>query len=58
MIDGLLAALGFLTRMPVPARVFARPGAQARSLPWYPAVGLLIGAVVSALAWCLRDAAA
>lgn len=58
MIDGLLAALGFLTRMPVPDWVFARPGAQARSLPWYPAVGLLIGAVVSALAWCLRDAAA
>ncbi|MGV7183924.1 adenosylcobinamide-GDP ribazoletransferase [Xanthomonas axonopodis] len=44
--------------MPVPGWVFTRPGAQARSLPWYPAVGLLIGAVVSALAWCLRDAAA
>lgn len=57
MIDGLLAAVGFLTRMPVPGWVFARPGAQARSLPWYPAVGLLIGAVLSALAWCLRDAA-
>ncbi|MCC8470134.1 adenosylcobinamide-GDP ribazoletransferase [Xanthomonas phaseoli] len=57
MIDGLLAGVGFLTRLPVPGWVFARPGAQARSLPWYPAVGLLVGAVVSALAWCLRDAA-
>ncbi|MCL1501389.1 adenosylcobinamide-GDP ribazoletransferase [Xanthomonas nasturtii] len=57
MIDGLLAAVGFLTRIPVPGWVFARPAAQARSLPWYPLVGLLLGAVLSALAWCLRDVA-
>lgn len=57
MIDGLLAALGFLTRVPVPARVFERDGAMARSLPWYPLVGALIGATLCALAWCLRDAA-
>ncbi|KOR42104.1 cobalamin synthase [Xanthomonas oryzae] len=57
MIDGLLAAVGFLTRIPVPGWVFARPGAQARSLLWYPLVGVLIGAVLSALAWCLRDVA-
>lgn len=57
MIEGLLAAVGFLTRMPVPGWVFARPGAQARSLLWYPLVGVLIGAVLSALAWCLRDVA-
>ncbi|KQQ80026.1 cobalamin synthase [Xanthomonas sp. Leaf131] len=57
MIDGLLAAVGFLTRIPVPGWVFARTGAQARSLPWYPLVGLLLGAVLSGLAWCLRDVA-
>ncbi|UXA54189.1 adenosylcobinamide-GDP ribazoletransferase [Xanthomonas prunicola] len=57
MIDGLLAAVGFLTRIRVPGRVFAQPGAQARSLLWYPLVGLLIGAVLSALAGCLREVA-
>jgi len=55
MIDGLLVALGFLTRLPVPAAVFARPQAQSRSLPWYPLVGLLVGALLAALAWLLRD---
>ncbi|MCC4588316.1 adenosylcobinamide-GDP ribazoletransferase [Xanthomonas sp. NCPPB 1067] len=57
MIDELLAAIGFLTRIPVPARVFLRPGAQAYSLRWYPVVGLLLGALLCALAWCLRDVA-
>ncbi|WP_434213453.1 adenosylcobinamide-GDP ribazoletransferase [[Pseudomonas] boreopolis] len=56
MIDGLLAALGLLTRIPVPARVWQAPGVQARSLPWYPLVGMLLGALLAALAWCLRDA--
>ncbi|MCW2004471.1 adenosylcobinamide-GDP ribazoletransferase [Xanthomonas campestris pv. raphani] len=57
MIDGLLAAIGFLTRIPVPARVFTRSGAQARSLCWYPLVGVLLGGVVCGLAWCLREVA-
>ncbi len=57
MIDGLLVALGFLTRLPVPAAVFTRDGAQARSLPWYPLVGLIIGALLAALAWCLPSTA-
>ncbi|MCC8537322.1 adenosylcobinamide-GDP ribazoletransferase [Xanthomonas axonopodis pv. poinsettiicola] len=57
MIDGLLAAIGFLTRIPVPARVFARAGAQARSLCWYPLVGVLLGGVMCGLAWCLREVA-
>lgn len=55
MIDGLLVALGFLSRVPVPGGVFARPGAQARSLPWYPLVGLVIGALLGLLAWALQD---
>ncbi|MCC4602658.1 adenosylcobinamide-GDP ribazoletransferase [Xanthomonas campestris] len=57
MIDGLLAAIGFLTRIPVPARVFTRAGAQARSLCWYPLVGVLLGGVVCGVAWCLREVA-
>jgi adenosylcobinamide-GDP ribazoletransferase len=45
-MNGLLVAFGFLTRIPVPAGVFARPGAQARSLPWYPVVGASIGVLL------------
>ncbi|KAB7772319.1 adenosylcobinamide-GDP ribazoletransferase [Xanthomonas maliensis] len=54
MIDGLLVAIGFLTRIPVPGWAFARSGAAARALPWYPLVGLLLGLLLLALAWCLR----
>lgn len=50
----LLVAIGFLTRIPVPARMFEHASAQSRSLVWYPAVGLLIGAVLCALAWSLQ----
>ena len=53
----LLVALGFLTRIPVPSAVFGDARAQARSLAWYPAVGLLLGALLASLAWLLRDAA-
>lgn len=48
---GLLVAIGFLTRIPVPVTVFDDADARARSLPWYPLVGLLIGALLYALAW-------
>lgn len=52
---GLLAAVGFLTRVPVPVSVFAEPSAQQRSLAWYPLVGGLIGLLLATLAWFLRD---
>ena len=55
MIGGLLAAVGFLTRVPVPPRVFDDPQAQRQSLAWYPLVGLLLGGVLAALAWALRE---
>jgi len=55
MIGGLRVAIGFLTRVPVPAHVFADKAARARSLPWYPLVGLLLGLVLAALAWCLQE---
>lgn len=54
-MDGLLAALAFLTRIPLPARPFAAR-AQAASLAWYPFVGLLLGLLFATLAWLLRDA--
>lgn len=53
-MNGLLAALGFLTRLPVPTRVLDDPAAQRRSLPWYPVVGLLLGMALAGLAACLR----
>ncbi|QDH70912.1 adenosylcobinamide-GDP ribazoletransferase [Marilutibacter alkalisoli] len=56
-LGGLLAAFGFLTRIPVPAGAFARPGAQAHSLPWYPVVGAFIGLLLWGLA-CLLPAGA
>lgn len=46
-MNGLLAALGFLTRVPVPVRIFDDPRAQQKSLPWYPLVGLLLGGVLA-----------
>lgn len=49
----LLVAIGFLTRIPVPA--FDDMRARSRSLAWYPAVGLLLGALLVLLAWVLRD---
>lgn len=55
MMRGLLAALGFLTRIPVPVKVFDDARAQSQSLAWYPLVGLLLGALLAALAWALRD---
>lgn len=52
---GLIVALGFLTRIPVPLRVFDDARARAASLAWYPPVGALIGALLCALAWVLPD---
>lgn len=51
----LLAALGFLTRIPVPAWVFKDTGAMKSSLAWYPAVGLLMGGALWSLAWMGGD---
>lgn len=53
---GLLAALGFLTRLPLPAHAAGDQRAWAHSLPWYPLVGGLIGVILCGLAWCLRAA--
>lgn len=46
---GLLVALGFLTRIPVPSRVFDDAHARRTSLAWYPMVGLVVGVLLAGL---------
>lgn len=53
MIGGLLVAVGFLTRIPVPVRVFDDLRARSQSLAWYPLVGALIGLLLGVIAWLL-----
>lgn len=52
----LLVAIGFLTRLPVPASVFDDARAQSRSLVWYPLVGAILGGLLCLLAWLLQQA--
>ncbi len=47
---GLILALQFLTRIPMP-RVVADSAAFARSMRWFPAAGLVIGAIVAGSGW-------
>jgi adenosylcobinamide-GDP ribazoletransferase len=55
MMRGLWVALGFLTRLPLPARWFDPGAAAAReSLAWYPLVGLLLGGLLCSAAWLLQ----
>ncbi|MDR3445124.1 MULTISPECIES: adenosylcobinamide-GDP ribazoletransferase [unclassified Dyella] len=56
MMRGLFAAIGFLTRVPVPARVFDGTASPSAQLAWYPVVGLLIGGVLWCLGWLLSGA--
>lgn len=48
---GLILAIQFLTRLPVPALSGFRTEEQARSVGWFPLVGGLVGAVVGACVW-------
>jgi adenosylcobinamide-GDP ribazoletransferase len=50
-VTGFLGAVVFLTRMPVRT---SRPLDTARSVPWFPIVGLLIGALVGGVAALLE----
>jgi adenosylcobinamide-GDP ribazoletransferase len=50
VIGRLLLAIGFLTRLPVPA-VAAGPQDFAAAIRCYPLVGLIIGAAVAAAGW-------
>ncbi|GGA33151.1 adenosylcobinamide-GDP ribazoletransferase [Dyella nitratireducens] len=51
----LLVAIGFLTRLPVPAHAYDDAQAKGASLAWYPLVGVLIGLLLGVQAWLLRD---
>jgi len=46
-MTGLLIALGFLTRLPVPKMAPDEAGNLARAVPWLPVVGALVGLLVA-----------
>ncbi|MHC1479125.1 adenosylcobinamide-GDP ribazoletransferase [Frateuria aurantia] len=47
MIRGLVYAVGFLTRIPVPSAVFDDARARQASIAWYPMVGVLLGGLLA-----------
>ena len=49
-MNGFILALQFLTRLPTP-HIKADAAAFARSMRWFPAVGLVIGGIVAGAAW-------
>lgn len=49
-MKGLIIAIQFLTRLPMP-RVGVTNAEFAASIRWFPAVGLIIGAMVAAAGW-------
>jgi adenosylcobinamide-GDP ribazoletransferase len=46
-VRGLILALGFLTRLPLPALRDFQAAELARALPWFPVAGLVVGAAVA-----------
>ncbi len=53
----LFAAIRFLTILPIPGTWGTSEDELARCVPWFPVIGLLLGAVAAALAWGLSCAA-
>jgi adenosylcobinamide-GDP ribazoletransferase len=49
-MKGFILALQFLTRLPTP-RITADEAAFVGSMRWFPAVGLVVGALVAGAAW-------
>ena len=47
-MKGLIVAIQFLTRLPTP-RVMVSSDEFAASMRWFPAVGLIVGAIVVAV---------
>ena len=54
MMRGLLYAIGFLTRIPVPVSVFDDTRARRQSVLAYPLVGLLLGLILAGLGLLLE----
>jgi adenosylcobinamide-GDP ribazoletransferase len=52
----LLAALRFLTVLPIPGTWGTSEDDLARSVPWFPVVGLLLSVVAGGAAWALSAA--
>jgi len=50
---GLLATVRFLTILPVPGRYGSEKTDLARSAPFFPVVGLLLGALAALVAWAV-----
>jgi len=50
---GLLSALTFLTIAPLPGRAW-QAGDAGRAVPWFPVVGLLVGAALAGVDWGAR----
>jgi adenosylcobinamide-GDP ribazoletransferase len=50
-ISGFVTAVQFLTRLPVPKALGAGTADLAEAAPWFPFVGLLVGAVVAMATW-------
>lgn len=49
-MKGLIVALQFLTRLPMP-RITVSSDEFAASMRWFPAAGLVVGAIVAGAAW-------
>ena len=50
-VEYFFAALGFFTRLPVPAWVGYHEGALAESARWFPAIGLIVGGIAALVFW-------
>jgi adenosylcobinamide-GDP ribazoletransferase len=51
LLRAVFAAIAFLTRLPVPGAGSWAPGVAGVSVAFFPAVGLLLGALSAGLAW-------
>ena len=51
---GFLAALQFLTSIPLPLKREPTPEELGRSAPYFPLVGLIIGLILAGLSWLLH----
>lgn len=54
-MSGFFLALRFLTRLPLPAPREWPTDAMARASAWFPAVGLVVGALLVGIGWLLAD---
>jgi adenosylcobinamide-GDP ribazoletransferase len=57
MMKPLLAAMRFLTIVPLPGTWGTGEDDLARSVPWFPVIGLMFGGIAAALAWGLSGVA-